>query len=83
MISAVIMEKKLKTQIDGIKNKNKKDNKRGYILIKFEDYNSNKIQIIVDYISNYCKKDECHYIFIIYLHRNMDSDDMEHQTIYY
>ena len=82
MISAVSSEEKLKTQIDDIKNKNKNDNKRGYILIKFEDYNSNKIQFIADYIKTYCENDEYHYIFIIYLHRNMDSDDYEPQIIY-
>ena len=72
MISAVSTEEKLKTQIDDIKNKN--DNNNRYILIKFEDYNSNKIQITSDYINNYCKDDEYHYILIIYLHRNIDSD---------
>ena len=81
MISAISTEEKLKTQIDDIKNKNKNDNKGRYILIKFEDYNSNKIQFIADYIITYCK-DEYHYIFIIYLHRDMDSDDNDIPTIY-
>ena len=80
MISAISTEEKLKNQIDDIKNKN--DSKNNYILIKFEDYNSNKIQFAADYINIYCKNDEYHYIFIIYLHRNMDSDDLENQNIY-
>ena len=80
MISAINTEEKLKTHIDDIKNKN--DKKNNYILIKFEDYNSNKIQFTADYINNYCKDDEYHYIFIIYLHRNMDADNLENQIIY-
>ena len=52
MISAISTEEKLKTQIDDIKNKNKKDGNKFYILIRFEDFNSNKIQFTSDYINN-------------------------------
>jgi hypothetical protein len=82
MISAIRTEEKLKTQIDDIKNKNKNDNKNTYILIKFEDYNSNKIQFVADYINRCCKDDEYHYIFIIYIHRNMKSDNKIKQRIF-
>ena len=82
MISAISTEEKLKTQIDDIKNKNKKDGNKFYILIRFEDFNSNKIQFTSDYINNHCKDDGYHYILIIYLHRNMDSDNKKKQRIY-
>ena len=82
MISAISTEEKLKTQIDDIKNKNKKDNNQFYILIRFEDFNSNKIQFTSDYINNHCKDDGYHYILIIYLHRNMNSDNKKKQRIY-
>lgn len=82
MISAISTEEKLKTQIEDIKNKNKKDNSDFYILIRFEDFNSNKIQYISDYIRGYCKNDKYHYILIIYLHRNMNSNNKQNQRIY-
>ena len=82
MISAINTEEKLKNHIDDIRNKNKYDNKNRYILIKFEDYNSNKIQFTSDYINNYCKNDDYHYILIIYLHRNMNSDSKKIEKIY-
>ena len=74
MISAINTEEKLKTEIDDIKAKNKALQKQLPILIRFEDYNSNKIQFTADYINNYCKEDEYHYIFIIYLHRDFSSE---------
>ena len=70
MVSAIDKEEKLKTYIDDIKAKNKNEKKQLPILIRFEDYNSNKMQFIADYINTYCKEDEYHYIFIIYLHRD-------------
>ena len=81
MISAINTEGKLKIQLDDIKNKNKLENNNRYILIKFEDFNSDKLQFTSDYIINYCK-DEYHYILIIYLHRYMNSDDKQQQRIY-
>ena len=80
MISAINTEEKLKTYIDDIKTKNEADQKQLPILIRFEDYHSNKIQFITDYINNYCKEDEYHYIFIIYLHR--DFSDEKKQRIH-
>ena len=74
MISSINTEEKLKTYIDDIKTKNKAEQKYLPILIRFEDYNSNKIQFTADYINNYCKEDEYHYIFIIYLHRDFSSE---------
>jgi len=82
MISAISTEEKLKTQIDDIKNKNKNNSNNRYILIRFEDFNTNKMQFTADYINNYCKDDEYHYILIVYLHRNMDKDNKEKQRIY-
>ena len=81
MISEITTEDKLETRIDDIKNNNK-NNENHYILIKFEDYNSNKIQFTSDYITYYCKNDGYHYILIIYLRRNMNSDNMQEQRIY-
>ena len=82
MIENISTEENLKTQIDEIKNRNKKNNSPyPYILIQFEDYNSNKIQFISDYII-FNLKDEYHYIFIIYIHRNMQSDSEREQRIY-
>ena len=82
MISSINKEENLKIHIEEIKNKNKNKNDNHYILIKFEDYNSNKIQYTSDYINNYCKDDEYHYIFVIYLHRNMNSDNKIKQRIF-
>ena len=82
MIENISTEGNLKTQIDEIKNRNKNNNSPyPYILIQFEDYNSNKIQFTSDYIINYLN-DEYHYIFIIYIHRNMHSDSEREQRIY-
>ena len=82
MISDINSEEKLKTLINDIKNKNKKNYYNNYILIRFEDFNSKKIQYIADYILNVCKKDDYHYILIIYIHRNFNSDNKLEQKIY-
>ena len=83
MIENISTEGNLKTQIDEIKNRNKNNNSPyPYILIQFEDYNSNKIQFISDYIINYLKNDEYHYIFVIYIHRNRHSDPEREQRIF-
>ena len=74
MISAINTEEKLKTDIDDIKATNKSEQNHFPILIRFEDYNSNKIQFTADCINNYCKEDEYHYILIIYLHRDFSSE---------
>ena len=82
MISAINKEENLKNQIDDIKNKNNKNNNNKYILIRFEDFNSDKLQFTADYINSYCKNDDYHYILIIYLHRYMDSDNKQKQRIF-
>ena len=51
-------------------------------MIHSEDFNSNKIQFRVDYINNYYKDDEYHYLLIIFHYKNMNSDNMENQRIY-
>ena len=78
MISEINTEEKLKNKIN--ENKNKK--KGHFILIRFEDYNSNKMQFTADFINSYCKEDDYHYIFIVYLSRNFNSDKIESQKIY-
>ena len=80
MISGISSEEKLKTRIEDIKNTNAKNKKEHYILIRFEDLNSDKLQYIADYIESYCN-DDYHYLLIIYLHRKMDSDKKK-QRIY-
>ena len=81
MISEINKEENLKYKIDDIKIKNKGENNR-FILIRFEDLNSNKIQFTADFINNYCKEDEYHYIFIIYIKRHFNSEKDEIQRIY-
>ena len=78
MISEIRTEDKLKNEIDDIKNKNRnEDLNKHIILINFEQYNSNKIQFITDYISNYCKDDDYNYIFIIHIQRSFNNDKKE------
>ena len=73
MISEIRTEDKLKNAIDDFKNKNRnEDLNKHIILINFEQYNSNKIQFITDYISNYCRDDDYNYIFIIHIQRSFD-----------
>ena len=75
MISEINKEEKLEMKVDEIKQK-----KLGqFILIKFEDFNSNKMQFTADYINNKYEKDDYHYIFIIYLSRNFESQENESQ----
>ena len=81
MISAINKEENLKNQLDDIRNKNNKNNNK-YILIRFEDFNSDKLQFTADYINSYCINDDYHYILIIYLHRYMDSDNKQKQRIF-
>ena len=81
MISEINKEENLRNKIDDIKIKNNEENNR-FILIRFEDLNSNKIQFTADFINNYCKEDEYHYIFIIYIKRHFNSEKDEIQRIY-
>ena len=78
MISEIRTEDELKRYINDIKNKNKnEDQKKHIILINFEQYNSNKIQFISDYINNYCQYDDYNYIFIIHIQRNFNTKSKE------
>ena len=78
MISEIKTEDKLKNEIDDIKNRNRNDDlNKHIILINFEQYNSNKIQFITDYISNICKDDDYNYIFIIHIQRSFDKGKKE------
>jgi len=54
------------------------------ILIHFEQYNSNKLQFITDYINNYCKDDNYNYIFIIHIQRSfkIENKTKKEKTIY-
>ena len=85
MITEIRTEDKLKSDIDDIKNKNRNEDQEKYIiLINFEQYNSNKIQFISDYINNYCKDDGYNYIFIIHIQRsfNIEKKSKKEKAIY-
>ena len=85
MISEIRTEDKLKSEIDDIKNKNENEYQKKYIiLINFEQYNSNKIQFINDYINNYCRDDNYNYIFIIHIQRSfkIENKTKKEKTIY-
>ena len=75
MISEIRSENQLKTRIDEMKTMeiNKEQNKK-IIIIHFEQFNSNKIQFISDYIINYYKNDEYYYIFLIHITRRFFSE---------
>ena len=85
MISEIRTEENLKRYIDDIKSKNEnEDQNKHLILINFEQYNSNKIQFISDYINNYCKDDDYNYIFIIHIQRSfkIEKKTKKEKTIY-
>ena len=85
IISEIRTEDKLKNDIDDIKNKNENEkNKKHIILMNFEQYNSNKIQFIADYIEYYCKNDNYNYIFIIHIQRcfKIENKTKKEKTIY-
>ena len=74
-ISEIKREEQLKRMIKEIQYKNEKftdinDLKINFIYINFEQYNSDKIQYISEYIKKNCKKDNYKYIFIIHIQRN-------------
>jgi len=84
MISEIRTEGKLKSDIEDIKSKNKNgDQNKHIILINFEQYNSNKIQFITDYINNYCKNDDYNYIFIIHIQRSFKIENKDKKEIIY
>ena len=79
MVSEIKSENQLKNIINEIKNKNEnnKYEKSYNILIHFEQFNSNKIQFISNFIIKNFKYDKYNYIFIIHIKRNFDSQKEE------
>ena len=80
MITEIRNENQLKITIDELKkkNENNKYEKDFKILIHFEQFNSNKIQFITNFIfKNYKEKDNYKYIFIIHIKRNFDDINKE------
>ena len=74
LISEIRTEDELKSKIDDIINKNKnEDQNKHLIIINFEQYNTNTIQFISDYINNYCQYDDYYYIFIIHIQRSFEN----------
>jgi len=54
MINIINKEENLRNQIDDIRNKNKNNsNNTNYILIRFEDLNTDKLQFTADFINHY------------------------------
>ena len=84
MISSITTENKVKKELNNNKqeNKNKKGNNNHYILIRFEDSESDKLQFTSDYINNYCIDEKYHYILIIHIQRNMNSENKQKRRIY-
>ena len=75
MISEIRNENQLKITIDELKkgNESNKYEKDYKILIHFEQFNSNKIQFISNFIfKNYKENENYRYIFIIHIKRNFD-----------
>ena len=77
LISEIKMEEKLDSAIKEIKYKNENkfinndDNKNNKIIyVNFEQFNSNKIQFISEYIKKNYKNDKYKYVFIIHIQRN-------------
>jgi hypothetical protein len=70
------------TRINYIRNINKVDNNKNFILIHFEDIDSDKLQYVVDIINYYYRNDEYHYILVIYINRNFNLKKNEGQIIY-
>ena len=75
-------EEELMTRINYIRNINKVDNNKNFILIHFEDIDSDKLQYVVDIINYYYRNDEYHYILVIYINRNFNLNKNEGQIIY-
>ena len=74
MISEIKTENHLKTVIDEMKNRNENNNlnKNNNILIQFEQFNSNKIQFISNFIIKNLGDDNYNYIFLIHIKRNFN-----------
>ena len=81
MVSEIRSEDGLKLSIDKIKEKNesnKSEKEKEYnICIDFEQFNSNKIKFISNFILNNFKYDKYNYIFIIHIKRNFNHSNNE------
>ena len=78
LISEIKNENQLKVIIEELKKKNEYNNygKDQKILIHFEQFNSNKIQYISNFIfTNYQEEENYKYIFIIHINRNFYDED--------
>ena len=73
MVSEIRSENQLKNEINDLKNN--KFEKSDYILIHFDQLNSNKIQFIISFINKNFKDDNYNYIFIIHIKRSFDQKD--------
>ena len=73
MVSEIRSENQLKNEINDLKNN--KFEKTDYILIHFDQLNSNKIQFIISFINKNFKDDNYYYIFIIHIKRHFDQKD--------
>ena len=78
LISNIQMENQLERAIKEIKFQNEKickessDIKNNIIYIAFEQFNSNKIKFVSEYIKKYYKGDNYRYVFIIQIQRNFN-----------
>jgi len=84
LISGIRTENQLKYKIDELSNndKNSEEQNDKIIVIDFEQFNSNKIQFVSDYIMNYYKDDGYNYIFLIHIKRRFINDKQNKDRIY-
>jgi len=76
MISEIKSENQLKNRIEEMKsNEISEDQTSKIIIIHFEQFNSNKIQFVSDYIINYFKDDKYNYIFLVHIARRFLSEN--------
>ena len=75
-ISEIKSENQLKITIDGVKirNKSNEKNNRNIIMIHCEEIDIYKIEYLFDFINCYYKDDNYFYIFVIHIKRNFHSE---------
>ena len=78
LISNIKMENKMDSKIKEIKYQNENlrsdDKKNNIIFISFEQFNSNKIKFVSEYIKKNYEKDNYKYLFIIHIQRNFNPE---------
>ena len=75
MISEIKSENQLKNRIEEMKtNEINGEQNNKIISIQFEQFNSDKIQFISDFILTYCKDDGYNYIFLVHITRKFFSE---------